>query len=507
MAAGLNAAFVGMQQFDVVRFPLSFGLLLILIAGCDGGGSTTFNGPGSADTAAPTVPQNLEAVAASTSQIDLSWNASIDSGGSGLAGYRIYRDGNPNPVGNSANTSFSDGGLTADTSYSHTVSAFDGAGNESAESAMVNMTTRFPNVAAQRVFDQVSFSSPTAMLQAPGDSARWFVVEQAGLVRVFDNDQSVAQSDVDVFVDITARVTSGGERGLLGMAFHADFATNNQVYLSYTGGATLTSFVSRFVFDPVSGNLDASSEAIILTVPQDFSNHNGGDIAFGPSGYLFVGFGDGGSGGDPNDRAQDTTNILGSMVRIDIDSASPYAIPPTNPFSSNPNCVNGTGAMSCPEIYAWGLRNPWRFSFDSQTGELWVGDVGQYAWEEIDRMELGMNYGWDDREGAHCFEPTVGCSTNSVDPITEYDHSVGNSVTGGYVYRGSAIPELGGYYVFADFGSGRIWAIPSSSQQGVAPLEVIDTSLSISSFAQGLNGELYVLDYGGGGIYQIVDNS
>lgn len=358
----------------------------------------------------------------------------------------------------------------------------------------------------QRVFDQISFSSPVALMQAPRDNSRWFAVEQSGIIRVFDNDQNVVQANVDVFVDISGRVTSEGERGLLGMAFHPDFATNGQVYLSYTGGGTLTSIISRFTVNSVTGNLDANSEFPILTVPQENSNHNGGNIAFGPNdGFLYIGFGDGGGGGDPNERAQDTNYILGSMVRLDVDSASPYAIPMLNPFSAFTNCVDGMGTMPCPEIYAWGFRNPWRFSFDSQTGELWVGDVGQSSWEEIDRVELGMNYGWDEREGAHCFEPPSGCSLNNVDPITEYDHSVGFSVTGGYVYRGTAIPDLQGYYVFGDYGSGRIWGIPATSAQGVAPTELDDTSLSISSFAQGEDGELYALDYAGGGIYQIVD--
>jgi glucose/arabinose dehydrogenase len=357
----------------------------------------------------------------------------------------------------------------------------------------------------QRVFDQISFASPVALIQAPGDASRWFAVEQSGIVRVFDNNQNVMPGDVDIFVDIRNRVTSGGERGLLGMAFHPDFAANSRVFLSYTGGATLTSFISEFTLDPVTGNLDASSESIILSVPQEAVTHNGGNIAFGPDGYLYIGFGDGGGAGDPNERAQDTTYILGSMVRLDVDSASPYAIPPDNPFSQFTNCVDGRGTMSCPEIYAWGLRNPWRWSFDSQTGELWLGDVGQGQWEEINRIELGMNYGWDEREGAHCFEPSSGCSTNNVDPITEYDHGLGSSVTGGYVYRGAAIPALRGYYVFGDFGSGRIWAVPSNSMQGTVPEEIDDTSLSISSFAEGTDGELYAIDYGGGGIYQIVD--
>ncbi len=360
---------------------------------------------------------------------------------------------------------------------------------------------------AQRVFDQISFSSPVALMQAPGDNSRWFAVEQSGIVRVFDNNQNVMPGDVDMFVDISGRVTSGGERGLLGMAFHPNFAANSYVFLSYTGGGTLTSIISRFSVDPGTGNLDANSEAIVLTVPQEDSNHNGGNIAFGPTppGFLYIGFGDGGGAGDPNERAQDTTYILGSMVRLDIDSASPYAIPGDNPFSQFTNCVDGMGTMSCPEIYAWGLRNPWRFSFDSQTGELWVADVGQGQWEEVDRVELGMNYGWDEREGAHCYEPAAGCSLNNVDPITEYDHSVGQSITGGFVYRGTANPNLQGYYVFGDYVSGRIWAVDATSPQGTPPTEIDATTLNISSFGEGVDGELYAVDHAGGGIYQIID--
>jgi len=358
----------------------------------------------------------------------------------------------------------------------------------------------------QRVFDQISFASPVALIHAPGDNTRWFAVEQSGVVRVFDNDQNVMQSDV--FVNISGRVTSGGERGLLGMAFHPNFAANGEVFLSYTGGGALTSIISRFTVDPVTGNLDPASEEIIISVPQPFGNHNGGNIMFGPAPdyHLFIGFGDGGSGGDPMDHGQNTSTLLGTMVRLDVDGGSPYAIPATNPFANNTNCMNGTGTMPCPEIYAWGLRNPWRWSFDSQTGDLWLGDVGQGSWEEINRVEIGMNYGWDEREGAHCFEPASGCSMNNVDPITEYANSGPDiSVTGGFVYRGAAILALQGYYIFGDFGSGRIWGVPANSAQGVAPEELDDTTLSISSFAQGTDGELYAVDYGGGGIYQIVD--
>jgi len=400
-------------------------------------------------------------------------------------------------------------------SYPVTYNVTDSSGN-TADTVIRTVTVQDPPPPAspetdvQRVFDQLTFNLPVALMQAPGDNSRWFVVEKSGVVRVFDNDPNVSSSSV--FIDIRGRVDSGpNEAGLLGMAFHPDFAANDQVYLSYTRtGSPLVSVISRFLVDPATGDLDETSEFEILTVPQEFSNHNGGNIAFGPEpgGNLYIGFGDGGGGGDPNERAQDTSHILGSIVRLDVDVAPPtrYAIPATNPFSLFTNCVDGVGVMPCPEIYAWGFRNPWRFSFDSQTGELWVGDVGQGGWEEVDRVELGLNYGWNEREGAHCFEPPSGCSTNNVDPITEYGHVGGNfSITGGFVYRGAAIPNLQGFYVFGDFGSGRIWGVPATSVQGTAPEELDDTTLSISSFAEGANGELYVLNYGAGEIYQIVD--
>jgi len=364
-----------------------------------------------------------------------------------------------------------------------------------------------PTVAinVERAFSQIAFASPVAMLQAPGDGSRWYVVEQAGRVLAFDNDPNAGPADVGVFADIRGRVSFGGERGLLGMAFHPDFVANGEVFLSYTGGATLTSYVSRFTIDPASGNLDTGSESIVLAIPQPYTNHNGGDIAFGPDGYLYLGLGDGGGAGDPDERAQDTKYLLGSILRIDVDGAAPYAIPPSNPFANNTNCVDGNGTMDCPEIYAWGFRNPWRFSFDATTGDLWAGDVGQGAWEEVDRVELGMNYGWDEREGAHCYEPPTGCSLNNVDPIAEYANAGDNiAVTGGYVYRGQAISGMAGLYLFGDYGSGRIWGIDANSAQGVTPTELADTPLSISSFAEAVDGELYVLNYAAGGIWRIV---
>jgi len=355
-----------------------------------------------------------------------------------------------------------------------------------------------PQIAVQQVFPNLVFASPVSLQQAPGNATRWFVVEQAGIIRTFANNQGA--NATLIFLDIRPRVISGGERGLLGMAFHPNFPATPEVFVSYTGDSGgLRSFVSRFISLDGGQTLAPASEQVLLSVPQDFTNHNGGNVVFGPDGNLYLGLGDGGSGNDPNDRAQTTTNLLGSMVRIDVDGGAPYAIPSGNPFAANQTCPQGftVGGQDCPEIYAWGLRNPWRFSFDSQTDDLWVGDVGQGAWEEVDRVASGDNLGWRVREGAHCRPPTTGCDTNFVDPITEYDRTLGQSITGGFVYRGSAIPDLVGWYVFGDFGSGRIFAVPADSLTGTSPTELLSSGLSISTFAEGNDGELYVVDYGG----------
>ncbi len=354
----------------------------------------------------------------------------------------------------------------------------------------------------QRVFANVSLSSPVAMAQAPGDPLRWFAVGQAGIVTVFENDSATATGTT--FVDISARVQSGGERGLLGIAFHPDFATNGEVFLSYTAPAPLTSVISRFRSFDGNLTLNPSSEEPLLSVTQPQSNHNGGDIHFGPDGFLYAGFGDGGGSGDPGGNGQNTASLLGAMLRINVDVAAGYAIPADNPFATNSQCLQGAGAAPCPEIFAWGFRNPWRFSFDSMTDALWVGDVGQSAFEEVDRVVAGDNYGWNTREGAHCYPPGSSCSAAGLtDPITEYGRSVGQSITGGYVYRGSAITDLVGYYVFGDFVSGRIWAVAADSPIGTAPTELADTGLAIAAFAEGVDGELYIVSYGGS-IHQIV---
>jgi len=224
-------------------------------------------------------------------------------------------------------------------------------------------------------------------------------------------------------------------------------------------------------------------------VDQPFLNHNGGQIAFGPDGLLYVGLGDGGSGGDPLGHAQDTSTLLGSILRIDVDRGTPYAVPPDNPFAA------GGGR---PEIFAWGLRNPWRWSFDRETGELWCGDVGQNRWEEVDRIRRGGNYGWNVREGAHCFASAECDSAGLIEPVAEYSHDEGCSITGGYVYRGATLPQISGAYVYGDFCSGRIWGLFSAGGGALAPRLLAESGLQISSFAEDHDGELYVVDYGGG---------
>lgn len=363
-------------------------------------------------------------------------------------------------------------------------------------------------IATQRAFPQIGFNQPLAMLQQPNNDTRWFVLERGGLIYTFPNDPNVVPADVTVFANLSSIInSSAGEAGLLGMAFHPDFDNNGEVYVSYTSpSGGLQSRVSRFLSQ--GGNpptLSIASEQVLLTVQQPQTNHNGGNMAFGSDGFLYIGFGDGGGAGDPNNNAQNTANLFGTIARIDVDGGAPYAIPADNPFAANPACTQGFGAAPCPEIFAWGFRNPWRWSFDSLNGDLWVGDVGQGDWEEIDRVELGLNYGWRVREGAHCFNPPSGCATNFEDPITEYGRALGGSVTGGYVYRGMAVTGLAGTYVFGDFISGRIFGVPTTSMQGTVADELLDTAHNISSFAEDLDGELYVLDYSTGFIHRIVD--
>lgn len=383
------------------------------------------------------------------------------------------------------------------------VAGCGGGGGDSAWVTVPPAVVMAPTVTIQAVFTQLSFSQPVALIQVPGDSTRWFVVEKGGVVRVFANDQNTASSSV--FLDIRSLVDASGEGGLLGLAFHPNFPVTPEAFVSYTRtGAPLVSHISRFRSTDSGQTLNAATEEVILTVDQPATNHNGGNVAFGPDGFLYVGFGDGGGGGDPNGNGQNTSTLMGAIVRLDVVGGSPYGIPAGNPFEANAVCTGGSGIEDCPEIYAWGLRNPWRFSFDTTTSKLWAGDVGQSNWEEVDVITAGGNYGWNVREGAHCFNPSSGCANNFIEPVSEYDHGLGGSITGGLVYRGSAIAELSGWYLFGDFTSGRLFGIPENSLAGIEPEVLSETGLQIVSFGQDADGEIYVLNFAGT-IHRVID--
>jgi glucose/arabinose dehydrogenase len=330
--------------------------------------------------------------------------------------------------------------------------------------------------------------SPVFLTHAGDGSARLFVLEQPGRIRVLERDLLLPRP----FLDISERVLSGGEQGLLGLAFHPDFRRNGRFYVNYTrrpDGATVLAEYRR----GASPDQALREERILMVVLQPYPNHNGGMVAFGPDGYLYVGLGDGGSAGDPGNRAQNPDELLGKILRIDVDRGDPYGVPVDNPYGRE-------GGR--PEIYALGLRNPWRFSFDSKTGELWAADVGQNKWEEIDLVTKGGNYGWRLMEGAHCFHPTFFCQTSGLQlPLFEYSHEKGRcSVIGGYVYRGRTVDSLAGHYLYGDYCSGEIFVL-TSVQEGETsrdPRVVLKTSLRISSFGEDEAREMYVLDHGGG---------
>ena len=340
------------------------------------------------------------------------------------------------------------------------------------------------------------FSRPIQITHAGDGSQRLFVVEQNGRIRIIRNQTLVENS----FLDISSRVSCCGERGLLGLAFPPNYANKGYFYVNYTnsGGDTV---VARYHVTTDPDVADPNSEEILLTIAQPFANHNGGHLAFGPDGYLYIGTGDGGSGGDPRNNGQSLNTLLGKILRIDVESGTtPYAIPATNPFASS--------AANRREIWAFGLRNPWKFSFDRQTGNLYIGDVGQNAYEEIDFQPAsspgGENYGWKIMEGTHCYNASSCNQSGLTLPVVEYDHEQGCSVTGGVVYRGQRFPRLNGTYLYGDYCTGRIWGLTllPSSQQNV---QLFDAPYSISTFGEDEAGEVYLTDYGAGAIYQITD--
>jgi len=333
-------------------------------------------------------------------------------------------------------------------------------------------------------------SSPLGVVHAGDGSGRLFIVEQTGRIRIHDGTQVQA----DPFLDVTTLITCCVERGLLGLAFHPDYATNGLFYVHYTNTAGNTA-VARYRVSADPNVADPASAQVLLNVTQPpFTNHKGGQLAFGPDGYLYIGLGDGGSGGDPDNRAQNRGTLLGKLLRIDVDGGFPYAIPATNPFR------NTQGAL--PEIWAYGLRNPWRFSFDRQTGDLFIADVGQSAREEVNFQPStspgGENYGWRRMEGTICFNPSTACNDGTLTlPILDYDHSLGCSITGGYRYRGRRFPQFAGRFFYGDFCSGRIWTATQSGQTW-STTQLLDTTLSITTFGEDEGGELYVAHYGSG---------
>jgi glucose/arabinose dehydrogenase len=350
-----------------------------------------------------------------------------------------------------------------------------------------------------------TFDQPVLVTSPRDGSRRLFVVEQTGRVKIIQRGAVLATP----FMNLSTIISDTGERGLLGLAFHPSFKTNHKVYVNYTNRAGNT-VIAEYRTTTNANRVTPGTARTILTITQPYANHNGGGIAFGPDGFLYIGMGDGGSGGDPQNRAQNLNSLLGKMLRLDVNGRTAtraYRIPSTNPY---------VGRTGLDEIWSRGLRNPWRWSFDRLKGDLWIGDVGQDRYEEIDRSTAASgrgraaNYGWRVLEGRHCFNPATGCvRTGKTMPIVEYSHAAGPgcSVTGGYVYRGVAFPMLTGGYFFGDYCSGKIWTISSAAASPATRVELLDTGINIPSFGQDDAGELYVVDHGGGHIYKIIGST
>jgi len=328
---------------------------------------------------------------------------------------------------------------------------------------------------------------PVFVTHSGDQGQRLFIVEQAGRIRILTQRRLLASP----FLDITDLVNFGGEQGLLGLAFHPQFSNNGRFFVNYSREVDGATVISEFHVSDTP-NRAQPTEKILLIISQPYGNHNGGMIAFGPDGFLYIATGDGGAGGDPGNRGQNQTELLGKILRIDINHGTLYSIPRDNPFATQ---------QHGREIFALGFRNPWRFSFDKMTGNLWAADVGQNRWEEVDRVEKGKNYGWRIMEGMHCFKPSTHCPQNGLTlPIAEYANESGRcSITGGYVYRGQRVPHLRSTYIFGDYCSGEIMGLVNDRVT-----ILLSTGLRIASFGEDATGELYVVDHGGG-VYRITE--
>lgn len=358
----------------------------------------------------------------------------------------------------------------------------------------------------------------TSITHAGDGSGRLFVTSREGIVYIVRPALGAGQTP-GVFLDIAERVLSGGELGLLSVAFAPDYTESGRFYAAYTRGRGAgESVLSRFrVSETDPDQADPASEEVLLVVEQPYRNHNGGQLQFGPDGYLWYGLGDGGGSGDPDENADDMTTLLGKLLRIDVSGETGYTIPPDNPFpgvasagaGTGTGGGTGTGQATPAEIWAWGLRNPWRFSFDRSTGALYIADVGQNAFEEVNYVAAGtpggLDFGWDRLEGRACYEPAEGCDARgTVAPVVVYSHANGCSVTGGYVYRGTAVAELRGTYVYADFCSGLMWGLRRGSQRWESA-RLLTTGAAVTAFGEDEAGELYLLDYAGGMLRLVPD--
>ena len=370
----------------------------------------------------------------------------------------------------------------------------------SADQAVADTTLSkpVPRIRITRMFPQLSLRRPVQALQAPGDDRHLFVLEQAGRVLRLDLDKPDAR-EPSVWLDIREQVNDrGNEEGLLSMAFHPKFAENGRFFLYYTAERPRRSELTRFQVDKATGLPDIRTAKVFLEVAQPYSNHNGGTVLFGPDGMLYLSLGDGGAANDPHGHGQNLSSLLAKVIRIDVDTASgnrPYSIPADNPFIDTPDAA--------PEVWACGLRNVWRMSFDRASGRLYGGDVGQNQWEEIDLIERGGNYGWNPREGLHAFNGGRNGSArpNFIEPIAEYSHSDGVSVTGGFVYRGKRLPGLQGVYLYADYAFGTIWGLRCGDGTHGQPAVVWKRGAQRSmwsSFGELNDGELVLCSFDGG---------
>ncbi|MEO6001122.1 MAG: PQQ-dependent sugar dehydrogenase [Chitinophagaceae bacterium] len=351
-------------------------------------------------------------------------------------------------------------------------------------------------------FPNLKFDDPVELTSPDDNTDRVYLVAQKGKILLLPTQPD--DKEAPVFLDIVSKVESGGEKGLLGLAFHPDFKTNGYFYVNYTRGKPLETVIARFKVSTSNPNVaDPASETILLRYAQPYDNHNGGKVAFGNDGYLYIAAGDGGAGGDPENRAQNRKELLGKILRIDVNKPSgnlQYSVPIDNPFVGNNEGFR-------EEIYAWGMRNPWRFNFDRQTGLLWAGDVGQNKIEEVDIIEKGGNYGWRLMEADECYKMQHCDTTGLIKPIWSYHQGgeTGNSVTGGYVCRDKNLPDLLGKYIYGDYTTGNVWALTYVGKKAVKNELIAKITSGLSSFGEDSKNNLYLLAYGNGKVFKLTE--